>query len=226
MGAVRGVLRFLGYYLVASVIATFAFLIVGQGGSSAAVAPVAVMLIGATAGIWGVWRHSNDRGISKARAAAMVDEAHAWLEQAEKTGKLSPPDTGAVIVPIGQVALLSEPSSLAEFQSDGGRSYLGTRVKVGQVPLYLGQSQRNARKVLQNIATGQLVLTDAGLLFVSTGKTVAIKLRDVVGVEATADSIVVNAANRVNPLMASVRNPVLWSLAIRLLAEGKLSATP
>lgn len=166
-------------------------------------------------------RRNTTRGLM-GRASSKAKEAELWIERVRSTGKVDPPDTGHVLVPAGQTALLSEPSSVAEYRSDGRTTHLGTRVKIGSMPIYLGQSQRSSRKLLQEVARGQLVLSNAALLFVSPQKTMAIKIEDIIGVESMSDSIVVNVANRANPLLATVDNPLLWGVVIRLLAKGDL----
>jgi hypothetical protein len=170
----------------------------------------------------------RDRGQKQKRRThvdQMVREAEHWLEQAKANGKVSAPDTGTLIIPKSEHALLAESTSLYELRVDSTRHYLGTRVKIGKMPFYIGSSKNISKKVLKATSSGTLALTDKGLLFVGSSRTARVKVDDIVGVEPTIDSIVVNSGARAAPLVFSVQNPFTWFLAIKLVASGDLKVT-
>jgi hypothetical protein len=153
----------------------------------------------------------------------MHAECEAWIADAT-SGNIPLPNVGSFIVPRGQKALLAEQSAPASLTSTGARNYMGTRIKIGRVPLYLGTS-RSAGKSLHVGAAGTLVLTNEGLYFVSTERTVTVLIRDIIGVELTLSSIVVSAKRHATPTVFAVSNPMLWSTVIRSLASGDLVIT-
>jgi hypothetical protein len=153
----------------------------------------------------------------------LTSEAQLWLKTAKASGKVSAPDVGPLMIPKGEHALLAEPSTLFELHADSTRRYLGTRVKVGSMPIYIGQSQGTSRKVLSKSSSGHVALTDKGLLFVGSSRTARIKAKDIVGVEPTLTTIVVNSATLKSPLVFQVGNPFTWFLAIKLVAAGEVT---
>lgn len=159
----------------------------------------------------------------KARAQELLTEAQKWLEKLKTTGKITVPNTGSIIIPKGDNAVLGEATTLFELHADSTRHYLGTRVNIGNMPIYLGSSSSVSKKVLKATSSGTLALTDKGLIFVGSARTVHLKASDIVGVEPTIDSIVVNSGTHVKPLIFGVRNPFTWSAAIKLVASGNLT---
>jgi hypothetical protein len=171
------------------------------------------------------WRDRGQKQKRRERVDRMVGEAEHWLEQAKANGKVSAPNTGSMIIPKGEHALLAESTSLYELRVDSTRHYLGTRVKIGKVPFYVGSSKNISKKVLKATSSGTLALADKGLLFVGSSRTARVKVGDIVGVEPTIDSIVVNSGARAAPLVFSVQTPFTWFLAIKLVASGDLKVT-
>lgn len=172
------------------------------------------------------WKLSSGRAAAPSAAAskidAQVDAARDWLEVAA-AAPISPASTGPVIVPKNQWAVLSERSTYHEYRSANTRAYVGTRIKIGKLPLYLGSAQTLPHTVLRPISDGQLVLTTKAILFVGEGRTASIDLEDLLSVEPTPDFIIVAPRTRSKPHIFSVSNPVLWAVAARAIAEGKLN---
>jgi len=189
-------------------------------GDGLAVAPL--ILPGIVIGFL-IYAFRSNKKTRNARSDAMVVEAQAWMQQAKATGKIPPPNTGGVLIQKGERALLAEPSSLFELRADTARHYLGTRVKIGSIPFYVGSSKSVSRKILRETSSGTLALTDKGLIFAGLTRTARIKIADIVGVEPTLDSIVINSGARAAPLVFSVKNPFTWFLAIKLISSGDLT---
>ena len=169
------------------------------------------------------WRIGKKTKHLKGKAATMHAECERWIADAT-SGNIRVPNVGSFIVPRGQKALLAEQSAPASLTSSGARNYLGTRVKIGSVPLYFGTS-RSTAKTLRVGASGMLVLTNEGLYFVSTERTVALRIGDIIAAEPTLSSIVVSAKGHSNPTVFAVANSMLWSTVIRSLASGALVIT-
>ena len=165
----------------------------------------------------------NGSGSTDKQIAAMTAGTEAWLASTKEYGKVPPPNLGGVMVPKGQKALLGEASVLYEMESERLTGYLGTRVKAGSLPLYIGGSRAKSRKTLHESSTGHVVLTDQAVMFVGHMSTMTAKLDDIVGMTPTLDSIALNLATRHEPMVIAVANPILWYTVIRALAAGEIT---
>jgi hypothetical protein len=171
--------------------------------------------------IW-LWRINRAVRDAISRVDELGQTAKIWLDQVA-SGRLSPePNTGTVILPKNQLALLAETSTRYEFRADNRRAYVGTRLKVGSLPVYVGAARTLPRAALRPICTGQLVLTNLALIFASRERAASIKLEELTSIEPSPDFIVVAERLRATAYIFSVSNPILWAAAARLLAEGKL----
>lgn len=154
---------------------------------------------------------------------AMSEETEKWLEKARSDGKVLAPDLGGVLIPRGQKALLASSSILMEMKAERLSGYLGTRVKVGGMPIYVGGSRGTSHKTLKQSSSGQVVLTNEALMFVGATRTMTVKLGDIVGINPTMDSIALNLATRQEPMIFTVANPVLWHTVISAVVKGDIA---
>jgi hypothetical protein len=156
----------------------------------------------------------------------MADEAQHWIEDMKAAGGRRALDPGTMIIAKGERAILMETCTLYEMRVESTRHYLGTRVKLGNTPIYLGSSKNTSKKVLRPISSGTLALTNHGLQFVGSSRTVRIKAADILAAEPTIDSIVISSSHRAAPLVFSVQNPFTWFLGIKLVTSEEISIQP
>jgi hypothetical protein len=179
------------------------------------------VLIATVLWMW-LWRINRAVRIAISKVDELAQIAKVWLDQVA-SGSLSPePNTGNVILPINQAALLAEPTTRYEIRADDRRAFVGTHLKVASLPEYVGAARTLPRTALRSICTGELVLTNLSLIFASQECAASIKLEDLFSIEASPDFIVVTERSAITPYIFSVSNPILWAAATRLLAKGKL----
>jgi hypothetical protein len=173
--------------------------------------------------LW-IWFWKINRAVRNAvsKVETLGQTAKIWLDQVTRGGLSPEPKTGTVILPENQLALLAETSTRYEFRADNRRAYVGTRLKVGSLPAYVGGARTLPHTALRSICTGQLVLTNLALIFASQERAASIKLEELISIEPSPDFIVVAERSRATSYVFSVNNPILWAAAARLLAEGKL----
>lgn len=171
------------------------------------------------------WFFRIKSGSSKAsnkRIEEMSTESMKWISAVQSTGIVPTTDIGPVLIPPGEKALLACESKLSELTSDGARNYLGTRVKIGSMPLYLGGSRSVSHKSYKQADSGHFVLTNKSAYFVGLRKTLSLKLQDIVAIHPTIDALVINIKNKAQPVALTTPNPILWSTVIHSLSNGTL----
>ena len=114
------------------------------------------------------------------------------------------------------------PAHLLEIKRTVSRVGIGTRVKIGNMPIYLGRSDPVVRQEVMATAGGELGLSGKRLVFSSPDRTLVYKLEKIVGVEIFSDSIAISIAGRVNPIYIAVGNGLLWGNLVKLLKQVTL----
>jgi hypothetical protein len=212
----------LGFFAISATVSAIAFLTTSKLNAVTMAAGFALFLFLIAALLWFLfWQVTFAKRRAAIKIDRLADDAQQWLEAASGT-LVSPPDTGTFIVPKGQSAVLSELTTCYEFRSNNARAYMGTRLKVGNLPLYVGSARTLPNKSLRKVCPGRLVLTDDMFFFLGAQLTASIALTDLIGVEPSPNFIVVSSRARITPYIFSVSNPVLWAAASRALTEGKL----
>lgn len=217
--------KILLYVLAGSMALTTLSMLTRLSGDGTEVLP-GLLVSGTVAALLAYWASRIGRtgsGSTDKKIAAMTAETESWLASTKELGKVPAPALGGVMVPKGQKALLGEPSALYEMKSERLTGYLGTRVKAGSLPIYIGGSRAKTQKTLKESSAGHVVLTDQAVMFVGHMRTMTAQLNDVVGMTPTLDSIALNLSTRQEPMVIAVANPVLWYTVIRALSAGEIT---
>jgi transcription elongation factor Elf1 len=155
--------------------------------------------------------------VSPEKLAEQKAEAMDFLDKLN-TGKFTPPDTSLVLA-AEEIALLNEPSRLAEARSTRVYAGGGTRVK----GIYIGGGQSSSVQALKELDSGMLTLTTKRLVFTGSMESRVASTKDIVSVENFADAIEISTAKRAKRQVYFVRNGTLWGVLVRTVVKGGVS---
>ena len=144
-------------------------------------------------------------------------EAMAFLDKLN-TGKFTPPNTPLVLA-AEEIALLNEPSRLAEARATRVYAGGGTRVH----GIYIGGGQSSSVQNLKELDSGTLTLTTKRLVFTGSMENRVANIKDIVSVEGFADAIEISTAKRAKRQVYFVRNGTLWGALVRTVVKGGVS---
>ncbi|HEY4257318.1 MAG TPA: hypothetical protein VGM66_08905 [Candidatus Udaeobacter sp.] len=162
----------------------------------------------------------NPRPLSQAKANQLNAEAKEFFDKLLTTGKLSTPDNIPLVLGADEVALLHEPSKLIEARATRVYGGVGARVK----GIYIGSGKSRSVQGMEQIDSGMLTLTTKRLVFTGSMESRAASIKDIVSVDLLPDGIEVTTGKKAKRQIYLVHNPVIWTMLVRYVAEGKLSA--
>lgn len=157
-------------------------------------------------------------------ASRLTDEACQFIAQANAARAFPEVSLGNVNILAGEFALLREYVTLFEQKTKRISGAIGTRVNIAKMPVYLGSGRSSTYETTDPVADGELVMTNARMVFMSTQRSATIALKDVVGLEAGLDTISVHSAKRKTPHVFAVGNPALWALLAKIGASHPLKS--
>jgi hypothetical protein len=175
---------------------------------------------------WGLWHWSGKASRNANRSAAahnsIVQEALGYFAAVNDSGAFPIAPTDRIISRPDQPVLASCNGRLLEVTTAQARQYLGTRIKVGGLPIYLGQSASRSKTVVKETAQGELAVTAKSLIFSSPQRSVDIDLHKIVALDVALDGVTVSISGRQKPLIFIVPNGVLWGSLLKNLTQMKM----
>lgn len=178
---------------------------------------VIIALLGAS-----VWYRRTTAQANVQRNSAFVQSALAYMESVNRTGAFPEAGTQRIISHADKPVLASCEGRLLEVTTEQARQYLGTRVKVGGLPIYLGQSASKSRTVLKETSQGELALTAKSLIFSGPQRSVDIDLDKIVALDVAVDGVTVSVSGRKKPFIFIVPNGILWGMLLKNLTQMKV----
>jgi hypothetical protein len=157
------------------------------------------------------------------KACGQTAEACSYIADVNRTRSYPTVLMQSVSVQKGEFGLLSETSSLIEIKTKRYNLGAGTRLKLGKLPIYLGGSKQYSYEDRVPAGDGDLHLTNKRIIFMSPNRSAAIAFKDIVGFDASLDSITIHNGKRQKPISFTVRNPALWSLLAKIASAGNLN---
>nr|DAN73726.1 MAG TPA: hypothetical protein [Caudoviricetes sp.] len=170
-------------------------------------------------------------------AGSLMSKAINELEEKEKIRLLSAqreqfyrilenPEQGftppTALLKSGETCFLIDYVDMGEVVTESVRTYTGTRLKLGSTPVYLGGGKSVANEKQENVAYGELVLTNFRLIFVGNMRSIDLPLDKINGVECFHNSIRISQGGKNKPIsFNTVFNPQLWKEAILVLSDKK-----
>jgi hypothetical protein len=158
------------------------------------------------------------------QVVGLVQDACAYIHQVNTSRSFPAVWMKTVNAKPGEFGLLHETTTLFEHKDKRYTLGAGTRLRVGKIPIYLGGAQHFSHEQLEAVAGGDLYLTNGRVVFVSDRKAVTVPLSDLIAVNADPSAIVLHSAQRDKPYIFRVGNSALWTLLLKLFAQGLLKA--
>lgn len=192
--------------------------------------PEATAVVAGLVLVWWALRFATKRSreaeVEKQRQQVdgMVRDACAYIHQVNTSRSFPTVWMKTVNAKPGEFSLLHEATTLFEHKAKNFTLGGGTRLRVGKIPIYLGGAQHFSHEQLEAVAGGDLYLTNGRVVFVSDRKAVSVQLNDLIAVNADPSAIVLHSAKREKPYIFRVGNSALWTLLLKLFAQGLLKA--
>lgn len=168
---------------------------------------------------WYFWGRRRDSARTGADHARLVGEAAEFIAAVNAAGAFPPARADRVLSPKDEPILAACNARLVEASSEQVRSYIGTRIKVGKLPFYIGQSTPHFHRVIRETAVGELAVTPRSLVFSCPDKSVDFPLSKVIGVDIALDSFSVAVRGRQAPYLFAVSNGLLWGVLVKNLTQ-------
>lgn len=172
---------------------------------------------------WALWRWSgsSERAKEKRNAEhqAIVDQTLAYVQSVNSARSFPEARAERVLSRPDAPVLASCNCRLLEVTTEQARQYLGTRVKIGGMPIYLGQSATRSKTTIKETAQGELALTTKALIFSGAQKTIDLDLRKIVALDVAVDGITVSVSGRVKPFVFIIPNGILWGTLLKNLTQ-------
>lgn len=179
--------------------------------------PAAVAALFSAIAGWGIGRLNRNQAEVPKGAELLIEETMAFFEHVNAQ-RVFPPAQADRILSKPKAPLLAVCNArLFEMHVSRATQHVGTRLKLGGVPIYLGQSVPVSKSVMREASQGELGVTAKTLIFVGVDRSIDVKLDSVTSVEILADGFRLTAQGRVKPLTFVVSNGLLWAMLVRNL---------
>lgn len=148
-------------------------------------------------------------------------------EQREKFYSiLEDPDQGifpaTLILKGNETCFLNDYVVMNEIVRESIRTYTGTRLKLGRIPVYFGGGKSVSNETYGHFIFGELLLTNFRLIFIGDKRNIDLPLDKIIGVECFKGSIRISQSGKNKPIFFNaVPNPQLWKEAILVLSDKK-----
>jgi len=139
------------------------------------------------------------------------------LEQSRVFAPLAVPD---LHLEQGEFAVRQDRATLAEFRRARIGGGLGTRVRVGGFPIYVGGWKSVPSEELREVGVGDLVLTNHRLLFLGT-HTLTIPFDHLLTCEQKDTGLVVSESRSKSPHVFVLENEGLWCFLVNWVADNR-----
>jgi hypothetical protein len=123
----------------------------------------------------------------------------------------------------GEFAVRYDWATLAESRSVRVGGALGTRVRIGGFPIYLGGFKSVPKDELREVGAGELVLTNRRLLFLAGTHTLVIPLDRLLMCEQSNAGLVVSESRSKHPHTFAVKNEGLWCFLVDWIAKNRFA---
>jgi hypothetical protein len=123
-----------------------------------------------------------------------------------------------VVLKDGELGVFQESTVLLETRAY--RVFGGGGTRVGGI--YIGGGASESHQRLKEIDSGILVLSNRRLIFDGRHENRSINLSDVISANAWLDAVEVSSSRRQKSQIYRVRNPIIWTQMIQMLASGEI----
>jgi hypothetical protein len=160
----------------------------------------------------------------RALVVSAVEETKALAASINERHLLPVVANPAITLHTKEFAVLQEHSTLYEYRSERVTTGIGTRMGVGSLPVYLGQSRSVSEDKLRMVASGILTLTNQRFVFAGNTETLSVPLNRILRLENQVKFITLSFEKRHKPAMFAVKNGVTWALLVKTLTQVQLDS--
>jgi hypothetical protein len=143
-----------------------------------------------------------------------------YLQALEQSRTFAPVAVPGLHLEHGEFAVRNDPATLAEYRQARLGGGVGTRVRIGGFPIYLGGWKSVPKEELREAGTGNLVLTNRRLLFLGA-RTLTIPFDKLLTCQQIGDGLVVSESRSKHPHALVVENPGLWCFLVNWVADNR-----
>lgn len=163
----------------------------------------------------------DDAAARAARAAALLDEARAFIAQIESDRQFPALEAPLLNLPLNEFVALHQPETVM-------LTYLSHQVGVGEIGGIggIGAHPREWRTSLDlhmtTIATGDLYLTNRRMVYVGDRRSMSLLWRDLMALTCGLDGLHINTDDSPIPIAFKVKNSLLWAMLIKWMSLVKV----
>ena len=165
-------------------------------------------------------RASTNRRQGAEKVDQLIASTRAYIETLERSRAFVAVEVPGLHLEQGEFTVRHDRAKLAEFRSARVGGGVGTRVRVGGFPIYLGGWKSAPMNELREVGVGDLVLTNRRLLFLGV-HTLTIPFDHLLTCEQKDPGLVVSESRSKSPHVFFVENEGLCCFLVNWLADNR-----
>lgn len=154
------------------------------------------------------------------KLSVLTAATRGYVEALEQSRSFAPLTVPGLHLEQGEFAVRHERATLAEFSRATVGGGLGTRVRVGGFPIYLGGWKSVPTEELREVGTGELVLTNRRLLFLGA-HILTIPFDRLLTCQQMDAGLLVSESRNKRPHVFLPENPGLWCFLVNWLVDNR-----
>jgi len=179
----------------------------------------AVLLVVLVAAVITVPRWMQRRK-QNAQVGAIVSETRRWFSDINQLHALTVCFPRRIMLRAEEFAVLAKEADLLEPVDPNARYYLGSDIRIGKLPIYVGASASTS-KDWQLTDHGEMVISNDRLIFVGYHKQIEVPWISLLAVKPLADGVLVSATLRTASFVLTAHNGLLCAEICRFMARSK-----
>ena len=149
----------------------------------------------------------------------LIASTRTYIETLERSRTFVAVDVPGLHLERGEFAIRHDRANLKEFRRASVSGGLGTRVRIGKIPIYIGGWKSTPMDELRDVGTGYLVLTNLRLMFLGA-RTLTISFDHLLTCEQQNTGLVISESRSKSPHVFFLENPGLWCFLVNYLAKN------
>jgi hypothetical protein len=150
----------------------------------------------------------------------LTSATRGYIEALEQSRVFAPITVPGLHLEQGEFGIRHDRATLAQVRTARIGAGLGTRVRVGGSPIYLGGWKSVPSEELREVGTGELVLTNRRLLFLGA-HTLAIPFDRLLTCQQMDAALVVSESRSKRPHVLILENAGLWCFLVNWAADNQ-----
>lgn len=151
----------------------------------------------------------------------LITSIRTYIESLERSRTFVAVEVPGLHLEKGEFAVRHDRATLAQFRKARVGGGLGTRVRVGGFPIYIGGWKSAPIDELREVGVGDLVLTNHRLLFLGA-QTITIPFNHLLNCEQKSSGLVVSQSRSKTPHVFVLDSAGLWFFLVNWLAKNRL----